>query len=169
MSQALINPFAFGGGSGGGGSCDESGVDASGFSQGSLTAQNGWRFTVGANDLEVCALRLHSLDNEGEHTLRLWRVSDEALLASVAMTPTGDNAAWGEAEITPVTLAGGSDYVVTQRRTDGATRTVYRNPSSLTINSAITLVDNRFVEADTYPTNTSGHDYQGVDIKFSIL
>lgn len=118
-----------------------------------VTHQYGWRFTVGANDIDVGALMIYDADG-GTETVRLWRVIDQALLASAVVTSVGG---WGETPITPVTLASGADYIISRRRADGALRTVHVNPADELYDSGISFVSSLRVDADSIPTDSLGN------------
>ena len=132
-------------------------------------SQVGWEFTT-AQALTVTALRC-LLAAGAEETLRLWRISDETLLASATVTPEV-NSDWTMAPLgAPVGLAADTAYAVTTRRTDGSTRSWrYGAATGFSINTAFaTFVRPRSVRADTFPGAQSGTSLYGLaDIVFTI-
>lgn len=134
--------------------------------------QHGWEFRVGAASIIVSKLRTYSRDAVAQpnRTLRLWRVSDQALLASVNLSITNDT--WHEASITPVTLLAGQNYIVTERAVDGsATPRAPAFSNDLTgasFNSAITFVQSRTVDGTGFPTSVSANRLFGItDVTFT--
>lgn len=124
------------------------------------SAEFGWQFTVGANDITVAALMLYDADG-GSETVNLWRVSDQALIASAVVTSPGG---WAETEITPVTLSAGASYVVS-RYAAGASRNVDSNAGrgidgnnrGISVDPAITMVGGRFNSSGGFPASASGN------------
>lgn len=139
-------------------------ASASGWGSADFTEQLGWRFTVGASALNVCAIRLYAAVPQSA-VVRIWRVSDEALVGEVEFTPDTLDA-WNTVDITPVTLGAGADYVVTSRLASGISRPVYRNPTR-TLDGALTFVEGRFVDGDGFPSATSANEYLAPDIVFT--
>lgn len=131
----------------------------SGWSNVSLTQNLGWRFTVGAIPITVAALRLYN-DDPGDltETVRLYRVSDGAVLAQAQVTA---NAGWGQTQVSPVTLAASQDYVIARYQA-GASRTVHRDTSTHVLDPAITLVNYVAGSSDAIPANTSPNNYLSV-------
>lgn len=125
-----------------------------------LTQQLGWRFTVGAANITVHSLRFYHATGSTE-TVRLWRVSDGALLASASVTSTGG---WGEEEIPPVTLLTGAQYVVAARA-GGSSRTVHHTPTDAAIDPAITFDSGVFNNADAFPASTTGTAYMAASLR----
>lgn len=133
----------------------------------SSSAEIGWRFTVGASDIDVAALMLYDADG-GTETVNLWRVSDTTLIATASVTSAGG---WGEEEITPVTLAAGADYVVT-RYAGGSTRNVDVTPDrfvtgenrAVVFDPSITFVGGRINSSGGFPSTSSG-THAGVNFR----
>lgn len=100
-------------------------------------------------------------------TVKLWRVSDSALLASQAITIPGGTT-WTYSSITAVPLVAGVDYIVsvyfsssTYYRTTGVTfpRT----------QGNIQMLDTRYAGTDTFPnTILTTNVYTNADIQFDI-
>lgn len=129
--------------------------NAAGWAAASNLTQNlGQRFTVGASPITVCALRYYHLTG-GTETVYLYRQSDGALLASAIVTSSGG---WGETSISPVTLAANTDYVVSSFAA-GASRDVYRNPSSFNIDPGVTRVRSVFHTTASMPSTASAQTY----------
>lgn len=126
----------------------------------------GWRFKVGATDLLATHLQLYQAGGTTE-TVNLWRVSDQALLASAPITTLGG---WAEATIPPVTLQAGEEYAIT-RYAGGASRNYDRTPSrvvsgvtrSIIYDPAITLVGTVYNPTGGYPS-TSGANGHSVNV-----
>lgn len=145
------------------------GVTWSGAGSAAIGNRLGWRFTVGASDVVANKLRVF-VNHTTDELVLLHRHSDGRILAAAEIT--GVAGAWAEAAITPVLLEAGDDYVVSARRTTGATRNVYRNPSSLTIDSRVTKVAGNagnVVGTGQFdmPTGTSSNVYTFVDFGFA--
>lgn len=134
--------------------------------------QAGWRFTVGAVDIDVGALLFRDGTGAGStETVRLWRVADSSLVASASVTAAANS--WGEEEITPVTLNATEDYIVSHRVSGGSSRTFVVNPyrdagganTQEIIDPAITIVGNRYVNADTIPTSSAGNQFYAANFR----
>lgn len=154
-----------------GGDCDSYWVAASqDWATLSINTQAGNEFTVGASNVTACALRFRGASGDTEEVLRLWRVSDQQLLAQVTTSP-GDTAEWKEAAITPVELAAGQNYIITRRIADGATRAIHRISAAnfdddVTFDPALTWVQARLQSGTGFPTGTSAFHLYGVDVRF---
>lgn len=154
MSLTLINPFVFSAPPGGGVTLGGPAVHHdSGWATASLSNHVGWKFTVGSADIDVAALRYYHPAGSTE-TVRLFRWSDGALLASASVTSAGG---WGETEITPVTLSAGQAYVISTYT--GASRTVYRNPSTYKLDPAVTFDTGVFGSDANMPSSSSAQAY----------
>lgn len=127
-----------------------------GWSKASLTQNLGWQFQVGANDITVTHLRLYNAGSQTE-TVRLYRVSDSALLAAASISASGG---WAEEEVTPVVLTAGQSYVISQRA-GGSSRTVYRTPASYVLDPAVTRTGGVFGTTDAMPTSSTTQHYVG--------
>lgn len=145
-------------GGGGGGLTGVTGWAAPGASYNAGTNRVGWRFTVGASDLTVSALR-HFGNGADAATfdVRIHRDSDNVLMANADVARA--NNAWGQTSITPVVLAAGVTYTVSARSVAG-TATVYRNPTSPTYSIDITVTNTGvFGSGDTRPNTNSSANY----------
>lgn len=113
MSGLIINRYAFGAGAPPAAACDTYGlVPPYQNSAYVSTNQLGWRFRANY-EVNACSLRVWAR-NTDLHTLRLWRASDQTLLAEVDAAPT--TADWVDVPLpSPVTLAAGATYVVSVR------------------------------------------------------
>lgn len=128
----------------------------------SSTSEVGWRFTVGSSDLLATRLSLYQAGGATE-TVRLYRVSDQTLLASALIASAGS---WAEAPITPVTLAAGEDYAVT-RYAGGASRAYDQTPvrvvsgvsRSRLFNPAVTLVGGVYNPNGGFPSTAGSAGY----------
>lgn len=141
----------------------------SGASTASLNNRVGWRFTVGASDVVVNRLRIYVNHTDVELAL-LHRHSDGRILAGVEIT--GVQGEWVEGAVTPVRLEAGQDYVVSTRRINSASRSVYRNPSSITVDSRVTKVSGNAgnllgSSLTDMPATTSSNVYTCVDFGFA--
>lgn len=161
---------AAGGGGGGGGATGIVSIAAS--SNLNTRDQRGWRFTVGASNITVSGLRTFINANHSE-TIRLWRVSDQTLLASV--TVNGAPGSWVDGAITPVVLSSGADYIVTtQPNPNTSTRSgKAASIGDVTFNSAVSWVANHASNgtgSTTYPSITlnSTFFYGFADIIFTV-
>ena len=123
------------------------------------TLQRGWSFTkVGTHDCVGARIRMN---HTTEETVRLWRVSDSALLASVNIF--GLSAAWAEGMFaTPVTLEDGAEYIIATRRANNASRQTAINftTGNFTLNTArLTQTGYSQVNANTYPGKTGAQEW----------
>ena len=166
MSGLLINPYAF---ASGGANYTKTGITAQPVIGGETSSfQVGWEFTVGASDITVGKLRIYFDRDNPEETLRLWRVSDQALLASVDITPAANE--WVEASLSSaVVLSASASYVVATRSKTAASRTYLRRTdvTGLTFASEITHVRSRLLDSDGFPTSTQAGIRGLTDIVFS--
>jgi hypothetical protein len=136
-----------------------------GFATNTFSQRLGWRFTVGGSDITVNRLRVLS-PGTGAERVRIHRHSDGALIATADVAPVAG--VWTEVAISSVTLNASTDYVVSSRRTDGSSRSVYQNPSTdATFTSGITKVSgnagNLFGTTDNIPTSTSSNRWTFMD------
>lgn len=89
------------------------------YGSSSVNWEMGWAFTVGANDIHVGSLMIHAPVPATE-TVKIYRASDQTVVATASVSASGG---WGETEITPVTLAAGTQYVIA-RTSGGSSRAV---------------------------------------------
>ena len=90
----------------------------------SYTEQKGWRFGWRRSDRSCLGARLYFPGASGAEVARLWRIRDEALLASADITPVGD--AWVEVLWeSPITLEAGARYAITTRHVSASSRSAY--------------------------------------------
>lgn len=169
MSRLLLGLGAPGrkrrAGGGGGGGDPFWGVESQTVSTtASVGGRLGWRFTVGASDLTVNALRVYRTGTGWNESLIIHRVSDGVAVAS-GIVPSGGSAdVWTTVAVDEVVLAAGVSYTISAGL-PGA-RSVYRNPSGLTIFAGVTKTANVFGTGDTLPASTSSNVYTFVDFGF---
>lgn len=89
------------------------------YGSSSVNWEMGWAFTVGANDIHVGSLMIYAAGSATE-TVKIYRASDQTVVATASVSASGG---WGETEITPVTLAAGTQYVIA-RTSGGSSRAV---------------------------------------------
>ena len=131
--------------------------------QSAVTADLGWKFTVGASNITVEKLRIYST-YDGSITLRLWRVSDSAKLAEV--TVTGVDGSWVEGSISPQTLTAGASYVVSAGFSNKGYH--YNTGTSNAFDSSITFNEGVHGSLGSYPGTSDGDLVYGlVDIVIS--
>ena len=99
------------------------------------------------------------------HTVRLWRVSDSAELASVSIT--GVVGTWVSGSITPVNVTNESNYIVSVRV--GAGNSYYYYAQGVKQVGNVSMVAGRYVaSADTFPSSSSGANVYGLtDVSFT--
>ena len=127
----------------------------------------GWRFTVGASDLTVSAGRARAGSGQ-PGTIYVFRVSDAALLASVAFTGAGTST-WVEEDFSSsIVLSSATDYIVSTWR-GGSNITRYRsNVSNTSFNAAVTYVQENWGSNADMPTNfNTDASLFLVDLKFT--
>ena len=125
-------------------------------SQANQAGQFGWEFKTN-QALTLVGFRV-ALGTDGgtlEETVRLWRVSDETLLASAAVNSNNDT--WVEVLLdTPVSLADDANYVVATRRTAGGTRRVrFHTAANFSFSALVSHVQRRSGTTDGFPSSTS--------------
>jgi hypothetical protein len=94
-------------------------------------------------------------------------VSSGALIASADITSS--IGLWVEADITPVTLSAGAQYVISARRADGGLRSIYRNPTGLSYNAAIGSVSYWFGSSDNQPEAEASNAYAFARFSFKVI
>jgi hypothetical protein len=128
------------------------------------SAQLGWEFTANAA-ITVTHLRVN-LPSDSDEVVRLWRVSDEALLASESITSVTDT--WVEVELsTPVELSAATNYVITTREASGGSRTLRNDTvSNVVVDPVASFVTSRFVSGTGYPSSATTN-FRGIpDLRY---
>ena len=99
------------------------------------------------------------------HTVRLWRVSDSAELASVSIT--GVAGTWVSGNITPVNVTNESNYIVSVRV--GAGNSYYYYAQGARQVGNVSMVAGRYIAAsNAFPSNSSGANVYGLtDVSFT--
>jgi hypothetical protein len=123
----------------------------------SLSQRLGYQFTVGSTAITCQSLGLYLPSSSLAERVMIHRVDTAAVVASADITSAAN--AWVDVSITPVVLSAGVQYVISSRSTTGASRTVYRNATGLTFNSAINLISYKSGTGDTLPTTTLTNTY----------
>lgn len=141
--------------------CDQSGLATFTASNGVSAFQNGYRFRAN-RAITVCALKVMPRTTS-QHTLRLWRVSDQELLATATHTPSGTGT-WIDVPITPVTLTPGEFYAVTAR-TPGELNYL-QSEFGASQHPAIAYDRAVYNTGDAYPTGVDS-SLRAVDILFT--
>lgn len=125
--------------------------------------QLGWRFTVGDTPLTVRGARVRTFTSLDQERVRIWRVSDEAEIANLLVTPSAADT-WTAADFSaPVTLAANTDYIVTMRGSAAGSRSV-RYASGRTLDPRITWVGGRSQNGNGFPTTTASEILGIVDL-----
>lgn len=138
----------------GGGGGDPEGLITSLSSLGNpATPRNfhvGWVFSPTVN-LSVTGLRVRMTGGDSE-IVRLWRVSDKALLATSGIL-NSDGTNWAEDALpTPVALIQGAQYMVSTRRSDGGSRIFNSVPLGAIVWSGLgTYISSQFSTSAAYP------------------
>lgn len=124
--------------------------------------QMGWRFTVAGAAFAITGLRLYMSAGSGSEIARLWRASDKALVASVAITPSANE--WIEGLFgSPVLLGSGTSYVITTRQAAGASRSVYMpSASALTISPLVAFERGVWASGDAFPNDEASLTVRGL-------
>ena len=129
--------------------------------------QVGYEFTVGAANITIVALRGYPFATRTDYRVRLWRVSDEALIADPAVNSSFTANVWNEEPVTPVVLTAGQNYIVTMR--GGTSMWRDTNIAGAAFNDAITFVQGRRIGNNNFPTTTIANEPRGLaDIVFTI-
>ena len=134
----------------------------------STDAMRGYAFEVGNKPITVTALRSWRRGAYADRVF-LWRLSDEALLASVDITSATD--AWVEGSITPVTLDANTQYVVSARSQAGDQSAAFQNNmTGWEFNGPITFLHRRGGDStNDFPTGTFDNRMSGyADIVFTL-
>jgi len=128
-------------------------VDATGSS-----FEIGWKFTVGASNIVINKLRIFA-PSSGSYTIKLWRVSDQALLSSVVVAATGG--AWTEGAIAEITLSASTAYVVSTNMIAQEMR--YSLSASCSFYSGITFNNGMWANNNgVYPSIAQGNVVFGI-------
>lgn len=168
LSRYGLSRPSGGGGGGSWGACDNYGLATYTPGNGNESEQRGWRFTVGASDVRVCALRHQSRSTAVSQTLRLWRVSDGALLAAKTYTPSVTSS-WEEIPLdTPIVLEAGQTYIVSGRTADGTNKGYRYAFEPIGVHAAVAYGDAVTSASNAMPTTGSGW-IRLVDIVFAEL
>jgi hypothetical protein len=129
-----------------------------------LTQRLGFRFTVGGSSITCRQLGVFGA-SVGVERVIIHRVSDGVQITSADITSA--NGSWVDSNVTPVTLSAGVQYVISARRTDGSSRSVYLNPGGLTFNAAIGSISYWFGTGDTQPTTSTPNAYAFFRFRFT--
>lgn len=111
----------------------------------------GWRFTVGANDVTVAALRLYNDQPERTETVTVYRYADGSVVAQAEITASGG---WTDKLVPPFVLQAGETYVISSYF-GGQTRPLNRHGGQPAIDTSITLVSNMSGSGPSMPTTSS--------------
>lgn len=128
------------------------------------TGYVGYQFTPSSN-LTVTALgRSVSGSLNNNHLVKIWRVSDQSVVASVTITPSSATDALGykyEVLGTPVTLTSGAAYRIASYETSGGDS--WRDIGSLSNHSSVATIQYGVHDNGTngYPSYTYGSSEQG--------
>jgi hypothetical protein len=122
-----------------------------------LNNRFGYQFTVGASNITCQFLGVYSRENSRVERVIIHRVDTGASVASADITGIADQ--WVDVSVSPVVLSAGVQYVISSRMTTGAARTVYRNQTGLTFNSAIGSISYKFGSSDGLPMSTTATAY----------
>ncbi|MHB9129917.1 MAG: chitobiase/beta-hexosaminidase C-terminal domain-containing protein [Armatimonadota bacterium] len=124
-------------------------------SRNDFTGNLGYQFTPTANITIFALGRAVSTSMTQNHAVKLWRVSDQALVASVTVTPSSTTDALGykyELLGTPVTLTGGVAYRLTSYETAGGD--MWRDANSISSHQSLaTIAGSVYTTGDAYPAN----------------
>jgi hypothetical protein len=115
-----------------------------------LAERIGYRFTVGAANINCQSLGVYLASISSLERVIIHRVDTGAVIASADITSTAN--AWVDVSITPVVLSAGVQYVISTRRVGGGNRGVYTNHTGLNFNAAIGSISYRFGSSDNQPT-----------------
>jgi hypothetical protein len=106
----------------------------------STSANIGYTFTVGAEDLYVNRLSVYASSTVNSfETVRIWRNSDNTIVAQATVSRIVNT--WSSTAITPVVLTSGASYTICYVT---GTRSIYYNPSGVSVYSGITINANVF-------------------------
>jgi hypothetical protein len=124
---------------------------ATAASAAALTERLGYRFTVGAANINCQSLGVYLESSSSVERVIIHRVDTGAVIASADITSSAN--AWVDASITPVVLSAGVQYVISTRRVGGGARGVYTTHTGLNFNAAIGSISYRFGSSDSQPTS----------------
>lgn len=152
------------------GDCLDQGITSLVSAAGSTSSQQGYRFTVGDDDIRACAF-LHRNPESGASpvTLRLWAADGPTVLVSKNHTPASNADVWVTIPFdSPVVLESGKTYAVTVRSSTGANiNRRYSFTSNVTFHSAFSAASARTINGDGYPTTVATF-FSLVDILFAL-
>ncbi len=123
----------------------------------------GFAFTPSANGY-IDKLWVRAGSSSG--TVKVYKVSDQSVVASSAITATG-NTTWVSIDIAAVSLTSGTQYIVSYYNTTSFTYYDY-NMTSDPVSGSITVHDSRYIQSSAYPngTTTDLTMYGIVDVSF---
>jgi hypothetical protein len=121
-----------------------------------LDLRVGFAFVVGAANLSCRSLSVR-VGTVGVERVRIHRQGTGALMATADITSVAN--AWATQDISPVTLSAGVVYVISSRRTDGASRRIYLNPGGLTFNPALSYSASYYGSDDNAPGLYTSNTY----------
>jgi hypothetical protein len=126
---------------------------------GSVSFSNrlGFRFTVGASDITCQSLGVILPFASSVERVIIHRVDTGASIVSADITSSTD--VWVDVSVTPVVLSAGVQYVISSRPTTGLSRSVYRNPTTISFNSAIGTISYWSGTTDSQPTSSTANVY----------
>ena len=121
----------------------------------------GWQFTVGANNVTATKLRIYA-HTAFSTSLRIWRVSTGALLATVALTTVAHE--WAEGTLSAsLTLLAGQAYVISSYQPSG--KRVHHMSSGYTLDPSIASANGggtNYGSSGTMPKISTGTFIYGI-------
>ena len=128
-----------------------------------FTGNVGYEFTPSANTVVTALGRPVSGTMSNNHDVKIWRVSDQALVASTTVTPTSVTDELGykrELLAAPVTLSAGVVYRITSYETNGGD--AWMNVGSISSHlGTASISQGVWISGTTYPLNIEGSADQG--------
>lgn len=123
--------------------------------------QGGWAFTPQV-DVTVSKVRVANTGASANYTVRIWRVSDQALVASATFDATGLTE---HTLAAPVALSQGVQYVITAaRNTNNVIRLFSDTSTGLVVRSLVSFDGGRSAASNSgFPGTNVGY-WQGVDM-----
>lgn len=119
----------------------------------------GWEFTVGTSPITVTKLKVFHGTTRSV-TINLWRVSDQAKLASVAVDAV--DGSWVEGTITPVILSANTNYIVSVNAPYSGGYYRYDSNQPYNLSNKISFVQGKSTSSlNSYPSTTNSN-IQGV-------
>ena len=138
---------------------------ATAASAAALTERLGYRFTVGAANINCQSLGVYLESSPSVERVIIHRVDTGAVIASADITSTANT--WVDASITPVVLSAGVQYVISTRRVGGGIRGVYTAHTGLNFNAAIGSISYRFGSSDNQPTQETSTTFASARFLFT--